>query len=158
MKKPEQLLPYIPAMDVLFDELFMEFQQQDLNTRENVPDFPGVYVFYDQGKPIYVGRAGNIRNRIQGHTRPGSGSATATFAFNLAKMELIEKITESKLGRNELVNEQWFKEIFLKYKNELSASKIRCIKIENDIIQTMFEPYLALKLGTYPDNNNFDNH
>jgi len=40
----------------------------------------------------------------------------------------------------------------------LTDLKFRCIYLENDILQTMFEPYLAFKLETYPINNTFENH
>ena len=48
--------------------------------------------------------------------------------------------------------------IFKIHKLNLLNVKFKCIEIENDILQTMFEPYLAFKLRTYPINNTFENH
>jgi hypothetical protein len=158
LSKVEQVFPYIAAMDALFKDMLQMFQDQPFVTRNELPSYAGIYVFYRDGLPIYVGRADNIRRRIQGHTRASSGSESANFAFNLAKLELFEKVSESKLGRKQLMTMPGFRDIFSKHKADLHASQLRCVQIENDIIQTMFEPYLAIKLGTYPHNNIFDNH
>ena len=158
METKENLKVYMPHMDVLFENLFTEFQQQPFYTRNDVPNIAGIYVFYKGEEPIYVGRAGKIRKRIQGHTRPSSGSESANFAFNLARFELDEKYSGTKLGRKEMMKDKDFVKVFSSHKTDLYASKIRCIAIENDVIQTMFEPYLAVKLGTYPGNNSFENH
>lgn len=157
-EKLSQINSRLPIMDKLFIDLYETFIAQPMVTKENVPRIPGIYVFYKDEQPIYVGRANNIRERIYRHTRPSSSDQSANFAFNLAKLEFDEKIKESKIGRKAIMKLPDFFDKFTQFKIELSASSIRCIEIENDIIQTMFEPYLALKLGTYPVNNNFDNH
>ena len=157
-EKVRQLDSYLSNMDTLFKGLYETFQKQKLLKRGELKAIPGIYVFYNGTEPIYVGRADNIKLRIQYHTRPSSGSQSATFAFNLAKLEFDEKIKESKLGREDIMKLEGFSERFTKHKEDLHASSIRCIEIKNDIIQTMFEPYLALKLGTYPHNNTFENH
>jgi len=149
---------YLENMDTLFLELYREFQKQPTVARDNLPPFGGIYVFYQNERPIYVGRADNIRKRIQLHTRPSSGSESANFAFNLAKLDFIEKLSETKFGRKELMKDEDFIKAFSGHKEMLFASTIKCIRVDNDIIQTMFEPYLALKLGTYPKNNCFKNH
>jgi hypothetical protein len=149
---------YQNNMDMLFADLYNEFKEQKTVNRENLPTFGGIYVFYQNEIPIYVGRADNIRKRIQLHTRPSSGSESANFAFNLAKLDFIEKLSETKVGRKELMKDEDFIKAFSGHKEMLFASSIKCIRVDNDIIQTMFEPYLALKLGTYPKNNSFKNH
>lgn len=47
----------------------------------------GVYVFYEHGKPLYVGRSDDIRKRILVHSRPGSPAGSANFAFILTRAE-----------------------------------------------------------------------
>jgi predicted GIY-YIG superfamily endonuclease len=158
-KKIKQVKPYIENMNRLFLDLYNQFQEREFLTRKNVPNIPGIYVFYEEGKPIYVGRAKDIKKRIQLHTRPSSDSQSANFAFNTAKIKFAEKMGEmNKNLRKELIKNPEFKQIFDKHKENLSASMVKCIKIENDIIQAMFEPYLSLKLGTYPHNNTFETH
>ena len=120
-----------------------------------MPNCPGIYVFYNEfDQPIYVGGTDNIRTRIQHHTREGSKHGSATFAFNLAKKDY----GEIKKSRNELDKDEKFIELLLNHKKKLHQYNIRYIEIRNDVLQTMVEPYLAYKLGTYPDNNTFENH
>ena len=47
----------------------------------------GIYVFYENGKPIYVGRTKRMKKRISEHGSP-SPTKSATFAYLLAKKEL----------------------------------------------------------------------
>lgn len=156
MEKIEQLKPYGEKMDSLFKELYNEFISSDFKTRSELPTYRGVYAFYKNKNPIYVGRSNNIKKRIHWHTRESSGSESASFAFNLAKKDY----RESKIAktRKELMQIEEFVEIFKAHKINLRNIEFRCIEIQNDILQTMFEPYLALKLKTYPTNNTFENH
>jgi len=156
MEKLEQLKPYENGMDTLFKELYEEFCSSKFRTRSELPTYRGVYAFYEKGEPIYIGRANNIRKRIQWHTRESSGSESASFAFNLAKRDYAK--SEIAKTRKELMLIEEFLEIFQAHKMNLKNVEFKCIAIENDIIQTMFEPYLALKLKTYPANNTFENH
>ena len=48
-----------------------------------IPD-KGIYVFYESGKPLYVGRSDRMRGSILEHGRPSSLHNSATFAFLLA--------------------------------------------------------------------------
>ena len=96
MEKSEQLQPYLTKMDALFKNLYEEFIKSVPLTRNDLPGYRGVYAFYENGKPIYVGRANNIRRRIQGHTRPSSGSESASFAFNLAKRDYTGNVEMAK--------------------------------------------------------------
>ena len=41
----------------------------------------GIYIFYESGKPLYVGRSDRMRERILEHGRPSSLHNSATFAF-----------------------------------------------------------------------------
>ena len=118
MEKLEQIRPYQTQLDSLFKGLYEEFCKSDLIKRKDLPTYRGVYVFYENGKPIYVGRANNIRKRIQWHTRESSGSESASFAFNLAKKEYANK-NEIKETRKELMQIEEFLEIFKSHKLNL---------------------------------------
>ena len=48
----------------------------------------GVYVFYKNGDPIYVGRSNNVRERIRKHGADSSDRHSATFAFKLLREAL----------------------------------------------------------------------
>lgn len=158
MTKLEELRTYLSQMDILFKDLYEEYEKSTSVKKNELPIEGGVYVLIEKGKPIYVGRANNIRKRIQWHIRKSSGSESATFAFNLAKIEFEKQNNISKLKRSELMIVPEFKIIFENHKLNLSNCDIKFVKISNDILQTMFEPYLALKLKTYPTYNTFENH
>lgn len=157
MEKILQVKQYEKEMDLLFKNLYEEFNKAVFVSRNQLPVYSGIYVFYENGKPIYVGRSNNIRNRIQWHTRESSGSESASFAFNLAKMDYSKKAEINK-SRKELMQIEEFLEIFRAHKLNLATIDFKCVEVENDILQTMFEPYLAFKLKTYPINNTFENH
>lgn len=141
-----------------FMSKYNEIIKSKLLKRDELPKKSGIYIFYEIDNnneiPIYVGRTNKIRDRIQYHTRMSSQSDSASFAFILAK----SKFGETNLTRKELEKVQKFIEIFNEQKKRLNKCMFRCIEMENDILQTMFEPYLAYKLGTYPINNTFENH
>ena len=174
MKKLGQIEPYVSKMDSLFQVLYKEFISSPLVEKKDLKNVPGIYVFFKNEYPIYVGRTDNIKERVQYHTRPKSGNGSATFAFNLAKEEYERKYKVTiknrktpqnddlqniiSITRKELEKDERFEPIFDAKKKYLSNCKFRFIEIKNDIIQTMFEPYLAYKLGTYPINNTFENH
>ena len=60
---------YIESMDILFLELYDSFLSQPLLGRSELPSFGGIYVFYDNEKPIYVGRTNNVKKRILGYLK-----------------------------------------------------------------------------------------
>jgi GIY-YIG catalytic domain-containing protein len=157
MKKLEEVQPYVSKMDDLFKDLYSRFDKSDFVSKDKLPSKGGIYVFYESEKALYVGRTDNVKQRIQLHTRPSSGSESATFAFNLAKAEHGVK-NEIKETRKELMKNEEFKKVFITHKSNVSNFRLKFIQIENDVLQTMFEPYLAIKLNTYPNNNTFENH
>lgn len=69
-------------------ELLKKLLCQDLLDVEPLPPEvrgKGIYVFYEHNKALYVGRADNIKKRIQRHRNPGSTAAVANFAFILTR-------------------------------------------------------------------------
>ena len=50
----------------------------------------GVYAFYENDEPIYVGRSNRMRSRIREHGAESSGHESATFAYKLLLDELGE--------------------------------------------------------------------
>jgi hypothetical protein len=56
-----------------------------------VPTEPGLYLFLENGMPVYVGQSRNLRARLAAHCRPSSNHNSASFAFNIARRELKEE-------------------------------------------------------------------
>ena len=123
----------------------------------NPLDPAGIYVFYEDNKPQYVGRSDNLTARLLMHGRPSSGSEGATFAFILAK-EACE-ITDSdhkSMSRPELEIDPGFKPLFDAAKERVRKMRVRAVGIQDPIEQTIFEVYAHLRLGT--PHNSFENH
>lgn len=117
----------------------------------------GIYVFYENNQPIYVGRTNRMRDRIKQHGRPSSTHNSAPFAFNLAKRAALEKGINIDKPRNLLENDPNFMKLFLEAKNRVSRMSVRVIEIDNQITQTIFEVYASIALRT-TEYNSFDNH
>jgi hypothetical protein len=65
-------------------ELLQTLKSGKLRSPDNQGRLPdkGCYVLYENGKPIYVGRSKNLRNRINQHV---GDTVSATFTYLLAK-------------------------------------------------------------------------
>ena len=128
-----------------------------------LPEIKGVYCFYEDGKPLYVGRSRNIRKRVLQHRRQSSGHNTAQFAFNIAKIHFSEEFKRKypnkdidKFGREKLAKDPDFNAKFAAAKNCVREMSVRFVKIKDPIEQTIFEVYAHIKLET--DFNDFETH
>ena len=111
----------------------------------------GIYVFYENEIPLYVGRTGRkgrFKTRLLEHGRPSSGHNTATFAFLIAKEKAREHKIDLEKSRDILEKDSEFKKLFLEAKERVSNMKIKVIEIDEPITQTLFEVYAALELET----------
>ena len=118
-------------------------------TWDNLRDLPqkGVYVFYEDDKPVYTGRSNGMRQRIRQHGADSSRHGSATFAFKL----LLEKIGEpgnhrSSAPRKEL--EERHSEEYAKQRHRIQNMTVRVVEIEDQQRQAIFEIYAILALGT----------
>ena len=93
-----------------------------------IPKAPGIYLFSEKGRPIYIGQTRNLRTRIANHDRPSSGRESATFAFNIAKRRFgpIADMT-----RGELEQEEKFKPLFKEAKERVAQMDVQFIEIED---------------------------
>lgn len=117
------------------------------NELKNIPK-QGIYVFYENAKPIYVGRSKNLRQRFKQHSRQSSNHNSATFAFMIAKQDAEKTKVDIHKTREELQIDPEFLPFFKNAKKRVSEMKIQVIDIENPIEQTLFEVYAALELKT----------
>jgi len=129
-------------MDKLNNSSFLDKEEL-----KNIPD-KGIYVFYENGNPVYVGRSEKLKKRIQQHNRPSSGHTSATFAFNIAKQIAQRSEIDIERSRSELEKDPKFVEIFKNAKIRVSNMQIKVIEIDDPITQTLFEVYSALELKT----------
>jgi predicted GIY-YIG superfamily endonuclease len=158
MEKLKQIQECESGFGKYFKSKLQELNDLNPVEKSDLPNSPGIYIFYKHGEPIYVGRTNKLKERVQMHVRPSSNRDTATFAFNLSKIEYVKKYGAIKMKRIDFENNIEFKELFVEKKKYLSDCKFKYLVEENDVLQTMLEPYLAYKLGTYPILNTFENH
>ena len=139
-------------------DLMQQLVDYPLRQRNSLGDIPkkGIYVFYENNKPIYVGRSNRMKDRIQEHGRKSSYHNSATFAFILAKEIANEQGIDINKNRDALESDSTFRNIFIKQKERVSRMNVRVIEINDPIIQTIFEVYVSMELNT--EYNDFDTH
>ena len=139
--------------------LMFQLSSSQLRPWSNLGDLPpkGIYVFYEDNVPIYVGRTNRIRKRIKEHGQLSSGHNKAPFAFNIAKKEAKALGIELTATRDILNQNTEFVELFLNAKKRVSNMSLRVVEIHDPIVQTIFEVYASMELET-DDYNSFENH
>lgn len=151
----------IDEMPLLLEELSNKpmFKKDEIGRGQVFVPKKGIYVLFENSKPIYVGRSNNIKQRLSGHGNQGSDRFSATFAFRLAIEEYERKYRKSTKGirRQDLENDQDFTIIFKEAKAKVAEMGIKAVEINEPITQTIFEVYAAMKLGTL-EFNSFENH
>ena len=152
------LYPYawnciIGKMPVLLCKLLSD----PLRCRDEMGQLPkrGIYVFYESGKPVYVGRTNRMKKRIREHGSP-SATKAATFAYLVAKRELVDRGTTpaAQSGKPSA-------HIISAARKRVGEMKFRIVEISDPIEQTLFEVYAAVQLGTTREQggyNDFENH
>ena len=150
-KEFDQMMAEMPS-------LILKLRGAELLSRDDLHGIPqrGVYVLYEDGKPIYVGRSNRLRNRLLEHSRQSSTQNSAPFAFNLAKEKAARRGINISQARNELERDLTFKDLFTQAKKRVSLMRIRTVQIDSPVMQTLFEVYAALALKT--PYNDFDTH
>ena len=118
-----------------------------------IPKAPGVYLFSENGMPVYVGQTRNLRTRIANHDRPSAGHNTASFAFNIAKHDAGS--VPDDLNRDEI--ELLIEPFFTRAKERVAHMDIQFILMDDPIERTVFEVYAALHLGT-EEYNSFETY
>ena len=112
----------------------------------------GVYVFYEKGNPIYVGRSNNVRNRIRQHGDDNSDRHSATFAFKLLR----EALDEPKGKAQEI--ESAHKDEYRRQRERVRSMTYRAVSIPDQLEQTLFEIFTIIEMGTAPKYNDFETH
>lgn len=156
MKTIEQFNEMIQTLPVLLSKL----QSSPTIDRENLQGIPicGIYVFYENQEPIYVGRSDRLKQRLLEHGQPSSVPNSATFAFNLAKDKAETKGFDNPVFTRatvQIIPEH--RDLFLEAKRRVAAMKLRVVEVVGSVDQTVFEVYAALALKT-TRYNSFENH
>jgi len=146
----------VAKMRPLLDELLAAVTHT-VGEHPDVPNTPGIYLFSESDRPVYVGQSRKLRQRLRHHTDLTSGQNRASFAFNIAKVEAGRTGLDVTRFRQVLEADADFAEHFDTAKRRVAAMKVRFIELADPIERTMFEMYAALALGT-SEYNSFETH
>ena len=153
---PERFAAAIVRMEPLMERLTASDPiRVDRDGLRGVPR-QGVYVFFENDRPLYVGRSNNLQQRIRQHGAAGSGRysvMSATFAFKL----LLEEIGEqSDLTRKQI--QDLYPQEYRRQRDRVRRMEVRVVEITDQVEQTIFEIYAVLELGTVPRYNTFETY
>jgi hypothetical protein len=109
-----------------------------------------VYLFSENGIPLYVGRSNKFSQRLGNHCRESSTANQSALAFKLAREEAgIEKAAYvGAHTRKQLMLNPKFKKGFKKAKFRLNAMQIRYVEEPIQVSQALLEIYCAVALKT----------
>ena len=130
--------------------LLHELESNCFREWADLKDVPkqGIYVFYEKGKPMYVGRSNNMPRRIRQHGDENSRSA-ATFAYKRT-LEATNDPGGHSSGktRKDRMSDPSFTKEFSKHREKIRNMQVHTVKVEDQLAQTLFEIYAILKLKT----------
>jgi len=125
---------------------------------QDIPTGRGIYVFYDKGKPVYVGRTRKLRQRLSQHILPSSSHLAAALAFRMARRDM-EKVNGGNTlsgSREDLLRDPKFKRSFDRAKNRIRGMPLRFVEVDEPNFQYLLEMYVALALKA--EFNKFETH
>jgi hypothetical protein len=132
--------------------------------KQRVSSEKGIYVFYEDEVPLYVGRTDQMADRLLNHGRKPSADvpSSATFALILAKYEFkkMYSVQHSLFGKElarELNGHHSMKmELWKEAVERVRRMSTRVVEVEHPHEQAVFEVYVHEKMET--PFNSFVNH
>ena len=121
----------------------------------------GVYLFSENGAPLYVGRSNRLglRRRISAHCRPAANHKGAAFAFKIARRETGNENASYRAdakSRKGLMQDPTFRAAFERARDRIQKMDVRFVEVTDPTVQALFEMYVAISLATpYNDFNTY---
>jgi hypothetical protein len=139
----DQLMTEVKALHAQLVEM-APLMHGDLPTSDT---FPGVYVFFEKGRAVYVGRGGNVRKRVMQHSR--NSVHDAPFAYRLARKATGRRATyKVEGGRRWLKTDAGFCEALRKAKQRIRRMSVRYVRVKDPVTQALLEIYSSTVLCT----------
>lgn len=115
----------------------------------------GIYVLFEDGAPVHVGRTRNLSGRLRAHVVRSHNSAS--FAFKRARRILNKVATYKPEGsRKALVADSVFGPEFFRQIDAVKAMEVRFVEVADPVRQYLLELYACMELGLPLDE--FDTH
>jgi hypothetical protein len=142
-----------PGLAARLEPLLSDLQSapaaRRLDHAPKIPAVPGLYLFEEHGRPVYVGQTRNLRRRLADHCRPSGGHNKATLAFLIARRAGAHFGSRKSL---ELSDEFGFADA----KRRVAQMQIRYVEERDPALRTVFEVYATLRLKL--PYNDFETH
>ena len=136
-------------------QAYSELMSAPLGPALEQPDIPttgGIYVFYELGQPVYVGRTRNLRRRLRQHSHRGSTHYSASFAFLIARRQAdLPKVP--RMTRQQVAEQ--LDSLFSLCRQRVGCMQVRWVREEDPVIQSLLEVYAAVTLRTTEHYNSF---
>ena len=146
----------VACMPALLQEL-LAAPKHRVSEHPAVPNTPGIYLFSNRRKPVYVGQTRKLRTRLRQHTGATNRHNQASFAFNLAKRNAKRAGVDVAMGREPLEAHPEFVPFFDQARADVAGMGVQFIELADPIERTLFEVYAALALNTV-EFNSFETH
>jgi len=115
-------------------------------------DFKGIYVFYTNEKPFYIGISKSVVDRVNQHLKGGSHNSSS-MAFSIGKV-LFE--IKHEIPFEETRKAFQFEKYVRPVQDFLKKQRVSFLHVENDEELYLFEVYCAMKFGC--ELNKFETH
>ena len=116
----------------------------------------GVYMFSENGEPVYVGRSRNIRDRYAAHTAKTHYSASFAFLLAREKTGYVANYRAGE-GRKELLEDGDFSRFFHEARERIRRMDFQYVVEGDPVTQALLEIYCSISLGT-ERYNSFGTH
>lgn len=113
-----------------------------LAKHERSTDFPGCYVFIDQGKPVYVGISRSVLKRLVQHLNFDS-HYSASLVYRMASEDY-----PHEMKRDQAMKDEQFRLIFFSAQDRLRQMEVAFVEVANDLELYLLEVYVAMRLDT----------
>ncbi|KII14796.1 GIY-YIG nuclease family protein [Phaeobacter sp. S60] len=127
-----------------------------MSTRPAGFKIPAIYIFYENSKPVYVGRTNNLEQRLRAHVTASHNSASFALKRTRKRHQEISKATyKTALSRSEITAHEIYGATFREEINNIKGMNFRFLEIKSHIEQYLTELYVTMALGL--DTDGFDN-
>lgn len=148
---------YVETLDDAFQRL-VAMEPLSVATLPRIVPLECIYLFSENGRPLYVGRTRKLRQRLRNHRGNASEHNQAVFAFKLAR-EVTGRTRASyskQDSRKTLGEDPDFAAAFSKAKLRIRSMELRFIEEKDPLRQALLEIYASFVLRT--PYNDFDTH
>ncbi|QUJ77084.1 GIY-YIG nuclease family protein [Sulfitobacter albidus] len=147
---------YTRAAPTLFKQL-VESDLRPFKISTYDRKIPGIYILYENGSPVYVGRTRNLQGRLRAHVTKSHNSAS--FALKRTRSLHPEIRNASYSGTNsrkEIVKHPVYGRTFELQIAAIKAMQFRFIEVADPIEQYFLELFATMELRL--DISGFDTH